>query len=130
MSDKTLVERLREVNLDCGQHTDCQLANVVGVDCTSATCAECGMDTAHALADAIEREYLPRPQFEDGDPVQFGDMAEVRGYLGDVIEMVYQDSRCVEVVIAFGDEETASHYMVCEGEIVKRPEPEVEDRER
>ena len=74
MSDKTLVERLREVNLDCGQHTDCQLANVVGVDCTSATCAECGMDTAHALADAIEREYLPRPRFEDGTVVEVGDV--------------------------------------------------------
>lgn len=130
MSDKTLVERLREVNLDCDQHTDCQLANVVGVDCTSATCAQCGMDTAHALADAIEREYLPRPRFEDGDPVQFGDIAEVRGYLGDVIEMVYQDGKCVEVVIGFGDEETASHYAICEGERVKRPELEVEDRVR
>lgn len=128
MSDKTLVERLREVNLDCDQHTDCQLANVVGVDCTSATCAQCGMDTAHALADAIEREYLPRPRFEDGDPVQFGDMAEVREDLGDVIEMVFQDDKCVEVGIAFdGGESTSSHYMIYDGERVKRPEPEVLD---
>lgn len=28
------------------------------------------------LADEIEREYIPRPRYEDGEPVQFGDSAK------------------------------------------------------
>lgn len=28
---------------------------------------------ANALADEIEKYYIPRPRFEDGEPVQFGD---------------------------------------------------------
>lgn len=32
-----------------------------------------GSEVLNALADRIEREYIPRPRFEDGEPVQFGD---------------------------------------------------------
>lgn len=31
------------------------------------------LNEAESLADEIERYYIPRPRFEDGEPVQFGD---------------------------------------------------------
>ena len=126
MNDKTLVERLREVNLDCGQHTDCQLANVVGVDCTSATCAKCGMDTAHALADAIECEYLPRPRFEDGELVNIGDQFEFDGESFHIRDLhVGLDEKTYIVA-----REKDGLFDMEPGERVKRPELEVEDRVR
>lgn len=71
MSDKTLVERLIE-----SKPVDCEaLARIFGIACGDyKTCASCNYAVCCAIADTIEREYLPRPRFEDGEPVQFGDI--------------------------------------------------------
>lgn len=92
--------------------------------------ATIGGEPAHEklskITDQIERETLPRPRFEDGEPVQFGDDAVVRDDVGEVVEMKYQDGRCVEVTINFEYDSSATHYTVVDGEHVKRhrrPEP-------
>lgn len=63
---KLLHERLREYGSNCrADYTD-------------------WLSQRHAneLADEIEKYYIPRPRFEDGEPVQFGD--EVEGCNGKV----------------------------------------------
>lgn len=40
------------------------------------------LNEAESLADEIEKYYIPRPRFKDGEPVQFGD--EVEGCNGKV----------------------------------------------
>lgn len=79
------------------------------------------------MADEIERYYIPRPRFEDGEPVQFGDEAQVRDDLGEVCKMVFTAGGCEEVMIGFEYDSSASHYMVVDGEFVKRPAPKVLD---
>lgn len=77
------------------------------------------------IADEIERYYIPRPRFEDGEPVQFDD--EVKGCNGPVKAMliyfdgsgrVYgrSDNQC---------EEPLSGAIIEEG--IKRPAPKVLD---
>lgn len=66
---KLLHERLREI-----KNSDCEsLAAVAGVKC-HAFCNRyaCHKEIYKALADEIEKYYIPRPRFEDGEPVQFG----------------------------------------------------------
>ncbi len=79
------------------------------------------------MSDEIERYYIPRPRFEDGEPVQFGDEAQVRDDLGEVCKMVFNEGGCEEVMIGFEYDSSASHYMVVDGEFVKRPAPKVLD---
>lgn len=85
MSDKTLVERLRYGSTANGTCTGAEngtcasvvIRNMLDKECESryvcTTCRNCINETMNKLADAIEREYLPRPRFDDGEPVQFGD---------------------------------------------------------
>ena len=58
MSDKTLVERMRDEAKRAREERGLPVYTPEKIE---------------KLADAIEREYLPRPRFEDGEPVQFGD---------------------------------------------------------
>ena len=67
---KLLHERLREI-----KNSDCEsLAAVAGVKC-HAFCNRyaCHKEIYKALADEIEKYYIPRPRFEDGEPVRVGD---------------------------------------------------------
>lgn len=122
MSDKTLVERLREVNSNRAKHPVCQIANAVGVGCGCKTCSECEMDTAHALADAIEREYLLRPRFEDGELVREGDTICIDGHLP---LKVHSWSIRNDGLTVFSC--PTSHRSIKTGERVKRQEPEMLD---
>lgn len=66
---KLLHERLREV----GKNEVCTwpiLFSVTGTDDALYS------TFANDLADEIEKYYIPRPRFEDGEPVQFGDEVE------------------------------------------------------
>lgn len=74
----------------------------------------------------LDRCALPRPRFEDGEPVQFGDEAEVRGSMGEVVGMAFNADGCCEVTISFEYDSTATHYIgpSFDGERVKRPAPE------
>ena len=72
--NKTLVDQLREmVELSIKSnrypvlHADAILGHEV-----ETTGDERELFTT--IADRIEREYMPRPRFEDGDPVKVGDM--------------------------------------------------------
>ena len=124
MSDKTLVERLREGN---NANATCAAAAIGALlnrdhtaNCLGTECRNCINEMIKKLADAIEREYLPRPRFEDGEPVQFGD------------KFVYDKSTGQSsIVFKFG-------YTTIDGCTIydsmgncslhpKRPEPEVLD---
>lgn len=98
---------------------DCQLPNVLGKDCDDfENCNDCHRFVCNAIADQIERETLPRPRFEDGRPVQFGDEY-----------MSIQDVHKVKgiCVRADGSFEIESVGGVCyrygEDKRLKRPEP-------
>ena len=71
MSDKTLVERLIEAKLvSCAD-----FARIFGVECKEQKdCMACKHIVCCSIANAIEGEYIPRPRYEDGEPVQFGDI--------------------------------------------------------
>ena len=70
-------------------------------------------------------EGIEWPTYEDGELVEFGDVAKVREDIGEVIEIRFHTGKCSEVTIAFEDESTATHYMVVDGPHIKRHEPEV-----
>ena len=59
MSDKTLVERLREEAKTARDERGLPVYTPEKIE---------------KLADAIEREDVPRPRYEDGEPIQFGDI--------------------------------------------------------
>ena len=71
MSDKTLVERLIEAKL-----VNCEdFARMFGIECQEQKdCTTCKHVVCCSIANAIEGEYIPRPRYEDGEPVQFGDI--------------------------------------------------------
>ena len=70
MNDKTLVERLLEAKpVSCAD-----FARMFGIECQEQKdCITCKHIVCCSIANAIEGEYIPRPRYEDGEPVQFGD---------------------------------------------------------
>ena len=70
MSDKTLVERLIEAKpVSCAD-----FARMFDIECQEQKdCMTCKRIVCCSIANAIEGEYIPRPRYEDGEPVQFGD---------------------------------------------------------
>lgn len=70
--EKLLHERLREYAND-GHSLACDdFIKLVGRKCNQL-CSDCRAKTFNRFAEEIEHYYLPRPRFEDGEPVQFGD---------------------------------------------------------
>ena len=71
MSDKTLVERLIEAKpIGCEN-----FARIFDIECKEQPdCITCRRVICCSIANAIEGEYIPRPRYEDGEPVQFGDI--------------------------------------------------------
>ncbi len=67
---KLLHERLRELKgRGCSE-----LASLAGVSCQAYCVSDaCHKDIYKAIADEIEKYYIPRPRFEDGEPVHFDD---------------------------------------------------------
>ena len=73
--NKLLHERLREIAESVGCKGCEHLTSIVGADCNKFdTCTDCINAVTTAIADEIEKYYIPRPRFEDGEPVQFGDV--------------------------------------------------------
>lgn len=116
MSNKMLHERLREAKFgDCL----CGTINLTGKRCDDfADCASCLRTLNDAIADEIERYYIPRPRFEDGEPVQFGDEPE---WLVTVDEMTFYENG----IVCVGHD--GNTFAVNPGELVKRPTPKVLD---
>lgn len=74
---KLLHERLREIapRISKSGGDDWgidELREVMNVACYSTYQSDL-KNTVLAIADEIEKYYIPRPRFEDGEPVQFGD---------------------------------------------------------
>lgn len=68
MSDKLLHELLRDAGGNCSN-----TVKAVGLDCKSMKkCEECYDMLRKALADEIERQYVPVPRFPDGTRVEMG----------------------------------------------------------
>ena len=77
---------------------------------------------AGQLLEEIEREYLPRPRFEDGEPVKEGDTICIDGHLP---LKVHSWSIRNDGLTVFSC--PTSHRSIKTGDCVKRPEPEVLD---
>lgn len=67
--NKLLHERLRDV-AKCGNSLNCVRTLLGNEECPDGDCRDCVSHTAKMLADEIEKYYIPRPRFEDGEPVQ------------------------------------------------------------
>lgn len=78
--EKLIHERLREV-AENGNGT-CVYVLFGKTKCPGGNCEECINRAAKILADEIEKYYIPRPRFEDGEPVQFGDDIEIYNLTG------------------------------------------------
>ena len=132
MSDKTLVERLRDIVDESNKRSIDSIAkyvypvktsaaeDILGRQCLSRQ-DEC--ELFMAIADTIEHEYLPRPRFEDGTPVQFGDKFKSNGVVGTVDYILKSNTEgCI-----IGRKEDNERVTYSNGKRVKRPEQEVLD---
>ena len=77
---------------------------------------------AGQLLEEIEREYLPRPRFEDGEPVKEGDTICIDGHLPLKVNSWSIRNDGLTVFSC-----PTSHRSIKTGDCVKRPEPEVLD---
>ena len=85
---KLLHERLREFSQKCSKDWSIwyDLCSAIEIDCIGYN------EFASKIADEIERYYIPRPRFEDGEPVQFGDKFEKKnGNEGTVTSIHFTD---------------------------------------
>lgn len=79
-------------------------------------------DVFNAIADKIERDYIPRPRFEDGEPVQWGD--EYQADSGKTATLTQMFVRHTGKVVLGRQGKRAE---LPEGTFVKRPTPKVLD---
>lgn len=76
MKTENLVEQLRDIADDRHYGAGCKLrSEFCSKPCDDyIACHDCTGEALRIIADRIEREYLPRPRFEDGEPVKVGDL--------------------------------------------------------
>lgn len=91
---------------------------------------------AESLADEIDKYYIPRPRFEDGEPVKFGEeFADCSGNPHTLHEIRYRDkaaaglgAKCLlEANTASSKDYDGISFNLYDGTFVKRPEPKVLD---
>lgn len=83
----------------------------------------------NAIADEIEKYYIPRPRFEDGEPVQDSDLIEIGEC---AVCCVYMDGSWLFNPDKYEDERNPKPWDEQEGrqcDFIKRPEPKVLDAE-
>ena len=119
---KLLHERLRELKgRGCSE-----LASLAGVSCQAYCVSDaCHKDIYKAIADEIEKYYIPRPRFEDGEPVQSSDMEEIGGL---ATCRVYTDGSWHFNPDKYEDERNPKPRDEQTGrqcDCIKRPEPKV-----
>ena len=95
---KTLVEQLRdmvELSTINDQHPTVHADAILGHLCVSRGDER---ELFTAIADRIEREYIPLPRFEDGEPVKVGDLVlwddRVAKRVEDIKAKVYLEGSC------------------------------------
>lgn len=84
-------------------------------------------DEELSLANEIEKYYIPRPRFEDGEPVQSSDMEEIGGL---ATCRVYTDGSWKFNPDKYEDERNPKPWDEQKGrqcDFIKRPEPKVLD---
>ena len=111
---KTLVEQLREMvelSIKSDQYPTVHADAIIGHLCISRSDMR---ELFTAIADRIEREYIPLPRFEDGEPVKVGDLVlwddRVAKRVEDIKVKVFLEGSC----------------GTCNS-VLKRPAPEVLD---
>jgi hypothetical protein len=122
MSKKDLVQELREFAKDeeaTGCETWIHFRGESELGCTDIYCSECRRLALNAIADRIEAEYLPRPCFEDGEPVQFGDEFEC-GRVGTVDTIAFSRDGTVQIK-GLDKKSFQVNFDYEEGQAVKRP---------
>ena len=138
---KLLHERLREIADEkedepyssgiiealCKEFGVCENKSSYGVDLCNCL---------KAIADEIEKYYIPRPRFEDGEPVQFGEeFADCSGNPHTLHEIRYRDkavaglgAKCLlEANTTSPKDYDGISFNLYDGTFVKRPEPKVLD---
>ena len=122
---KTLVDEIRDMIGEARTRGMYPVVTDAASDLLGRSCwsEEDEAELLTIIADRIEREYLPRPRFEDGEPVQFRDEFSDRNNERDFIRgiAVYDDGLYVLV----GKDDVKE--CVPSGDRVKRQEPEVMD---
>lgn len=73
------------------------------------------------LADEIEKYYIPRPRFEDGEPVQFGDT--FKDFVGQCYVFMIFDNGMVHM----GTHDDNKMYVLLKDEFAERPKTKVLD---
>ena len=116
---KLLHERLREFSDGTWK---CPIKNFFIEDDSYTSFIELTKNDARILTDEIERYYIPRPRFEDGEPIQFGDeyVSDI-GREGVLTWMAYR--RDGSIVLG---KKGKSANIGCD-KFVKRPQPKVYD---
>lgn len=119
--EKLLHERLKEY---------CDLRRL-SLECEGMEIFSLSNSKAEALANEIEHYYIPRPRYEDGLPVQFGDDIEVHNQSGlldkGIIQSFHPNNGSVWIISLVGcDHERLVRFdpKTC---IIKRPAPKVLD---
>lgn len=102
----TGIEKLRNLSATLGERQPFALERIYIDDKTAS-------EWLADVADQIERETLPRPRFEDGEPVQFGDEFVVSINTHKAQSFTYYSDGRITVDSLFGSAITP----------IKRPEP-------
>lgn len=105
MSDKTVVEKLREEAKHAREERGLPVYTP---------------DQLESLADTIEREYLPRPRLDNGEPVQVGDHFT---WAGDRRDLKVSS---IKVMVSWNNDTSSANAGYFEKK-AKRTEPEVLD---
>lgn len=124
---KTLKEIIREAGIE-GDFACDLCESLYGFGCTKRDHGgrdeNCDEDLANELIKAIDREYIERPKFEDGEPVQFGDKF-VSPFDSDNYETVAEIAVNSEGRYSLRIADNCGWYAYRPGDRVKRPKPDV-----
>lgn len=121
---KLLHERLREWAINRSPLT--AATSDYGIDMFSSLSMK-SSDLFKAIANEIEKYYIPRPRFEDGEPVQDSDLIEIGEC---AVCCVYMDGSWLFNPDKYEDERNPKPWDEQEGRqcnFIKRPEPKVLD---
>ena len=113
--NKTLVEQLREMvelSIESNKYPTMYVDGFIGHE-VETTGDERELFTA--IADRIEREYMPLPRFEDGEPVKVGDL---------VLWNDGESKRVEHITVEVDLEGSCGTYNA----ILKRPQPDTLER--
>lgn len=130
---KTLVDEIRDIAGEArirGMYPAVTYAakDLLGRSCLSE---EDEAELFAKIADRIEREYLPRPRFEDGEPVQFGDEVELHYKSGGcgkgIIQAFHANEGPVWILSFLGNDHERLFMYDSTCDVLKRPEHDVLD---